>query len=64
MSETPSGLAAIVSLAFRYRRASTTERAQLKWLVYAGALIVTVLTTLEPAHLSVWIQDQRRAPVP
>ena len=35
-----AGLAAIASLAFRYRRAGTTERAQLKWLVYAAAVIV------------------------
>jgi hypothetical protein len=35
-----TGLAAIVSLAFRYRRAGTAERAQLKWLVYAAAVIV------------------------
>ena len=38
-----TGLAAIASLAFRYRRAGTAERAQLKWLVYAGALIVAAL---------------------
>src|SRR5580658_6070671 len=38
-----TGLAAIVSLAFRYRRASAAERAQLKWLVYSGALIVVAL---------------------
>ncbi|HJY99266.1 MAG TPA: hypothetical protein VJ305_01000, partial [Streptosporangiaceae bacterium] len=38
-----TGLAAIVSVAFRYRRARTAERAQLKWLVYAGALIVLAL---------------------
>jgi hypothetical protein len=38
-----TGLAAIVSLLFRYRRAGTTERAQLKWLVYACALIVATL---------------------
>jgi hypothetical protein len=38
-----TGLAAIVSLAFRYRRAGTAERAQLKWLVYVGALIVAAL---------------------
>jgi len=35
-----TGVAAIVSLVFRYRRARTVEREQLKWLVYAGALIV------------------------
>jgi hypothetical protein len=35
-----TGLAAIVSLVVRYRRAQTAERAQLKWLVYAGVLIV------------------------
>jgi signal transduction histidine kinase len=35
-----AGLAAIVSLVFRYRRARTVEREQLKWLVYAGGLIV------------------------
>jgi hypothetical protein len=38
-----AGLAAIGSLAVRYRHAGTAERAQLKWLVYAGALIVTAL---------------------
>jgi hypothetical protein len=42
-----AGLAAIVSLAFRYRRAGTTGRAQLKWLVYAAAVIVVaVLATI------------------
>jgi hypothetical protein len=38
-----TGLAAIASLAVRYRHAGTAERAQLKWLVYAGALIVAAL---------------------
>ena len=43
-----TGLAAIVSLAFRYRHAGTAERAQLKWLVYAGALIVVALLASVP----------------
>ena len=38
-----AGLAAIVSLAFRYRRAGTVEREQLKWLVYAGGLIAAAV---------------------
>jgi hypothetical protein len=35
-----TGLAAVLSLVFRYRKARAGERAQLRWLVYAGALIV------------------------
>jgi len=38
-----TGLAAVVSLVFRYRHAPTVEREQLKWLVYAAALIVAAL---------------------
>ena len=38
-----SGLAAIVSLVFRYRRAGAVEREQLKWLVYAGGIIVAAV---------------------
>jgi signal transduction histidine kinase len=45
-----AGLAAIVSLVFRYRRARTVEREQLKWLVYAGALIVAGLVAGIPAE--------------
>jgi uncharacterized membrane protein YidH (DUF202 family) len=36
-----AGLAAVLSLVFRYRRAQAAERAQLRWLVYAAGLIVT-----------------------
>ena len=42
------GVAAIVSLAFRYRRARTVEREQLKWLVYAGGIIVAALIAEAP----------------
>ena len=45
-----TGLAAVLSLAFRYRHARTAERAQLKWLVYAGALIVAALLAEIPAE--------------
>jgi hypothetical protein len=43
-----AGLAALVSLAFRYRRAGTTECAQLKWLVYAAAVIVVAVLAQIP----------------
>jgi hypothetical protein len=43
-----TGLAAVLSLAFRYRRARTAERAQLKWLVYAGAVIVVAALATIP----------------
>jgi signal transduction histidine kinase len=43
-----TGLAAIVSLVFRYRRAGAVEREQLKWLVYAGGLIVAALLAEVP----------------
>jgi signal transduction histidine kinase len=42
-----TGLAAVASVVFRYRRAGTVEREQLKWLVYAGTLIV-VAFLVEP----------------
>ena len=43
-----AGLAGIVSLAFRYQRAGMTERAQLKWLVYAAAVIVVAVLAQIP----------------
>ena len=38
-----TGLAAVLSLMFRYRRAQAAEGAQLRWLVYAGALTVAAV---------------------
>src|SRR5215472_7597960 len=43
-----AGAAAVISLVFRYRRASTVEREQLKWLVYAGGLIVAAALATAP----------------
>ena len=43
-----TGLAAVLSLAFRYRRARTAERAQLRWLVYAGALVMAGVLAQAP----------------
>jgi hypothetical protein len=51
-----AALASIVSLFFRYRRARGDERQQLKWLIYAAALVGVViasLVTLEAAATSV-----------
>jgi hypothetical protein len=38
-----TSLAAVLSLVFRYRGAQAAERAQLRWLVYAGALTVAAV---------------------
>jgi hypothetical protein len=34
------GIAAVASLYFRFRRAGQVERQQIKWLVYAGAVLI------------------------
>jgi hypothetical protein len=47
-----TGLAAVASLAFRYRQAGTAERAQLKWLLYAGAVIVVASLASVPVASS------------
>jgi hypothetical protein len=47
-----TGLAAVLSLAFRYRHARTAERAQLKWLVYAAAVLVVALVASVPIRSS------------
>ena len=44
-----SMLASVVSLAFRFRRASGEERQQIKWLLYAGALSFVMTATVSPA---------------
>ncbi len=36
----PAGLAALVSLVLRFRRAQSLERQQIKWLVYAACLLL------------------------
>jgi hypothetical protein len=45
-----AGAAANITLAVRYRRAATAERAQLKWLVYAAGVIVVGLFAEVPAE--------------
>jgi hypothetical protein len=53
-------LAGVVSLYFRYRRAGRVEHQQIKWLAYAGAvlLIGTILLNVGPDSLEwVWIRQ-------
>jgi hypothetical protein len=51
-------LAGVVSLYFRYRRAGRVEHQQIKWLAYAGAVLLTgtILLNVGPDSLEwVWI---------
>ena len=49
-----AGLAAVVSLVFRFRRAEPLEREQIKWLVYATALVVaaTIVGSVVPSLIA------------
>jgi hypothetical protein len=47
-----TGVAGMLSLVIRYRQAQTVERTQLKWLVYAGTLVVAALLAMAPIE---WI---------
>jgi signal transduction histidine kinase len=38
-----AGLASVASLVFRFRKADSVQREQIKWLMYAGGLIVVAL---------------------
>jgi hypothetical protein len=54
------GLAGVVSLYFRFRRAGQVERQQIKWLAYAGAVLLTgaLLLYAGPEALRmVWIRQ-------
>ena len=53
------GLAGVVSLYFRYRRAGQVERQQIKWFAYAGAVLLTgaILLYAGPESLKwLWIR--------
>ena len=44
-----AGICSVVSLFFRYHRAERTEREQLRWLMFAGAIVVVALFAQGPA---------------
>jgi hypothetical protein len=53
-------LAGVVSLYFRYRRAGEVERQQIKWLAYAGAVLLTgtILLNVGPDSLDrLWFRQ-------
>jgi hypothetical protein len=48
------GLACLTALLLRFRRARGVERQQLKWLLFASAITITILLVVQPSTTSQW----------
>ncbi|HEX3218477.1 MAG TPA: hypothetical protein VHU77_00375, partial [Candidatus Limnocylindria bacterium] len=48
------GLACLGALLLRFRRARGIERQQLKWLLFASAITITILLVVQPSTTSQW----------
>jgi hypothetical protein len=48
------GLASLTALVLRFRRARGIERQQLKWLLFACAVTITILLVVQPGTTSQW----------
>jgi signal transduction histidine kinase len=55
-------IASLVSLAIRYRRAGTDERHQLRWIAYAGVLLV-VAAAIDWAPVPLWVTNTAIIPL-